>query len=174
MEDIVSKILSEALGVGSDENQEPVNEGFFPQNEDNNKLLNEAILYEAYGEEGLAQLLAESGDYLVADNILLEKSFIILDKEAKQSQAYSIAVLNTARERNDHDYQTYVKLKAATEVLAERLGKRYKAEATVRVREQKKAIFAQSRVSLTQMIAKEKKSDSHGSGGKFAKGFKGV
>ena len=65
----------------------------------------------------------------INEDILVERSIVRLDKEAKKNKAYKMAIFQVAKEKNDRDFRKLLTLWKLERFIEAKLEKRYSAQA---------------------------------------------
>lgn len=124
--------------------------GVIPESDYHNHIINEAIILDMVDGDtnALQKVITEAGKYAARDN-LLENATPVMDaiKSFNQEKAYCCsAVLATAKEANDPDYELLVKAHLLTKSLMCKLKEKYGAQANARVDKCKEELQNNSRI----------------------------
>lgn len=126
MQDLMNSLFNETSSLG-----------VIPESDYHNHIINEAIILDMVGGnvDSLQKVITEAGKYAARDN-LLENATPVIDsiKSFNQEKPYCCsAVLATAKEANDPDYELLVKSHLLSKSLMCKLKERYGAQADARV-----------------------------------------
>ena len=115
-------------------------------------LITEASILENTSEEELEQFLSSSLETEVAvqEGVLMEKSIVRLDKNARINHAQKIAVFTIAKEKNDPKFKKLVTVWRMERALEAELFRKYGNEG---LRRAKKAVSKQ-RQSKSKLVSK--------------------
>ena len=113
----------------------------------------EAFIKETFTEDEMSMFLENQTevDDAIANNILMEKTIVRLDKKAKLSKATKMAVFTIAKEKNDPKFKKLLTVWKMERYLEAYLEKKYGNEAARRA---KKAISDSANKSSATMIKK--------------------
>ena len=112
-------------------------------------LIIECAILDAFSNEEIESVTENTYDLgkAVNEDILVERSIVRLDKEAKKSRAYKMAVFQVAKEKKDRDFKKLMTLWKLERFIEEKLEKRYAAQAKQLAKESmKKAKSTKSKV----------------------------
>ena len=112
-------------------------------------MIKESAMLDTFSNEELESLTENTYDLgkAVNEDILVERSIVRLDKEAKKSRAFKMAVFQTAKEKGDRDFKKLMTLWKLERFIEEKLTKRYMAPAKSKAKEaMKKAKNTKSKV----------------------------
>ena len=126
MQDLMNSLFNETSSLG-----------VIPETDYHNHIINEAIILDMVGGnvDSLQKVINEAGKYAARDN-LLEDATPVVDaiKSFNQEKTHCCsAVLATAKEANDPDYELLVKAHLLAKSLMGKLSERYSAQAHARV-----------------------------------------
>lgn len=126
MQDLMNSLFNETSSLG-----------VIPETDYHNHIINEAIILDMVDgdTEALQKVITEAGKYASRDN-LLENATPVIDaiKSFNQEKTHCCsAVLATAKEANDPDYELLVKAHLLTKALMKNLKEKYGAQAAARV-----------------------------------------
>ena len=126
MQDLMNSLFNETSSLG-----------VIPESDYHNHIINEAIILDMVdgNTESLQKVVTEVGKYAARDN-LLENATPVMDviKSFNQEKTHCCsAVLATAKEANDPDYELLVKAHLLTKSLMCKLKEKYGAQADARV-----------------------------------------
>lgn len=114
-----------------------------------NSMIIECAILDAFSNEELEAMTENTYDLgkAINEDILVERSIVRLDKEAKKSRAFKMAVFQTAKEKGDRDFKKLMTLWKLERFIEEKLTKRYMAPAKAKAKEaMKKAKNTKSKV----------------------------
>lgn len=113
----------------------------------------EAFIKDEFTEDEMSMFLENQTevDDAVANNILMEKTIVRLDKKAKLSKATKMAVFTIAKEKNDPKFKKLLTVWKMERYLEAYLTKKYGNEAARRA---KKAVADSAKKSRGTMIKK--------------------
>ena len=102
-----------------------------------NALIIECAILDTFSNEEIENLTENTYDLgkAINEDILVERSIVRLDKEAKKSRAFKMAVFQTAKEKGDRDFKKLMTLWKLERFLEEKLTKRYLAPAKAKTKE---------------------------------------
>ena len=112
-------------------------------------LIIECAILDAFSNEEIESVTENTYDLgkAVNEDILVERSIVRLDKEAKKSRAYKMAIFQVAKEKKDRDFKKLMTLWKLERFIEEKLEKRYAAQAKQLAKESmKKAKNTKSKV----------------------------
>ena len=112
-------------------------------------LIIECAILDAFSNEEIESVTENTYDLgkAVNEDILVERSIVRLDKEAKKSRAYKMAIFQVAKEKKDRDFKKLMTLWKLERFIEEKLEKRYAAQAKQLAKESmKKAKSTKSKV----------------------------
>lgn len=95
-------------------------------------LIIECAMLDTFSNEELEALTENTYDLgkAVNEDILVERSIVRLDKEAKKNRAYKMAIFQCAKQKGDRDFKKLLTLWKLERFLENKLMKRYHAQAT--------------------------------------------
>ena len=96
-----------------------------------NALIIECALLDTFSNEEIESLTENTYDLgkAVNEDILVERSIVRLDKEAKKNKAYKMAIFQIAKEKGDRDFKKLLTLWKLERFIEKKLEKRYAAQA---------------------------------------------
>ena len=96
-----------------------------------NALLVECAILDTFSNEEIESLTENTYDLgkAINEDILVERSIVRLDKEAKKNKAYKMAIFQIAKEKGDRDFKKLLTLWKLERFLEAKLEKRYAAQA---------------------------------------------
>ena len=96
-----------------------------------NALLVECAILDTFSNEEIESLTENTYDLgkAINEDILVERSIVRLDKEAKKNKAYKMAIFQIAKEKGDRDFKKLLTLWKLERFLEAKLEKRYSAQA---------------------------------------------
>jgi hypothetical protein len=112
-------------------------------------LIIECAILDAFSNEEIESVTENTYDLgkAVNEDILVERSIVRLDKEAKKSRAYKMAVFQVAKEKKDRDFKKLMTLWKLERFIEDKLEKRYSAQAKQLAKESmKKAKSTKSKI----------------------------
>lgn len=112
-------------------------------------LIVECAILDTFSNEEIESLTENTYDLgkAINEDILVERSIVRLDKQAKKNKAFKMAVFQLAKEKGDKDFKKLMTLWKLERFLEEKLTKRYFAQANQLAKESlKKASFTKSKV----------------------------
>lgn len=94
-------------------------------------MIIECAILDTFSTEELESLTENTYDLgkAVNEDILVERSIVRLDKEAKKNKAFKMAVFQVAKEKNDRDFKKLMTIWKLERFLEGKLVKRYFAQA---------------------------------------------
>lgn len=112
-------------------------------------LIIECAILDAFSNEEIESVTENTYDLgkAVNEDILVERSIVRLDKEAKKSRAYKMAIFQVAKEKKDRDFKKLMTLWKLERFIEDKLEKRYAAQAKQLAKESlKKAKSTKSKI----------------------------
>ena len=112
-------------------------------------LIVECAILDACSNEEIETITENTYDLgkAINEDILVERSIVRLDKQAKKNKAFKMAIFQVAREKGDRDFKKLMTLWKLERFLENKLTKRYFAQATQLAKESlKKASQTKSKV----------------------------
>lgn len=96
-----------------------------------NALIVECALLDTFSSEEIEALTENTYDLgkAVNEDILVERSIVRLDKQAKKNKAYKMAIFQIAKEKGDRDFKKLLTLWKLERFIEAKLEKRYAAQA---------------------------------------------
>ena len=96
-----------------------------------NSLIIECAILDTFSSEEIESLTENTYDLgkAINEDILVERSIVRLDKEAKKNKAYKMAIFQVAKEKNDRDFRKLLTLWKLERFIEAKLEKRYSAQA---------------------------------------------
>ena len=96
-----------------------------------NALLVECAILDTFSNEEIESLTENTYDLgkAINEDILVERSIVRLDKEAKKNKAYKMAIFQVAKEKGDRDFKKLLTLWKLERFIEAKLEKRYGAQA---------------------------------------------
>jgi hypothetical protein len=96
-----------------------------------NALIVECALLDTFSSEEIESLTENTYDLgkAINEDILVERSIVRLDKEAKKNKAYKMAIFQVAKEKGDRDFKKLLTLWKLERFIEAKLEKRYAAQA---------------------------------------------
>ena len=96
-----------------------------------NALLVECAILDTFSSEEIESLTENTYDLgkAINEDILVERSIVRLDKEAKKNRAFKMAIFQTAKEKGDRDFKKLLTLWKLERFIEAKLEKRYAAQA---------------------------------------------
>ena len=96
-----------------------------------NALLVECAILDTFSSEEIESLTENTYDLgkAINEDILVERSIVRLDKEAKKNKAYKMAIFQVAKEKGDRDFKKLLTLWKLERFIEKKLEKRYFAQA---------------------------------------------
>lgn len=96
-----------------------------------NALLVECAILDTFSSEEIESLTENTYDLgkAINEDILVERSIVRLDKEAKKNKAYKMAIFQIAKEKGDRDFKKLLTLWKLERFIEKKLEKRYAAQA---------------------------------------------
>lgn len=94
-------------------------------------MIIESAMLDTFSSEELESLTENTYDLgkAVNEDILVERSIVRLDKQAKKNKAFKMAVFQIAKEKNDRDFKKLMTIWKLERFLEGKLVKRYSAQA---------------------------------------------
>lgn len=94
-------------------------------------LIVECAILDTFSSDELESLTENTYDLgkAINEDILVERSIVRLDKEARKNRAYKMAIFQTAKEKGDRDFKKLLTLWKLERFLEGKLEKRYAAQA---------------------------------------------
>ena len=94
-------------------------------------LIIECAILDTFSNEEIESLTENTYDLgkAINEDILVERSIVRLDKEAKKNKAYKMAIFQVAKEKGDRDFKKLLTLWKLERFLENKLEKRYSAQA---------------------------------------------
>ena len=94
-------------------------------------MIIESAMLDTFSNEELESLTENTYDLgkAINEDILVERSIVRLDKEAKKNKAYKMAIFQVAKEKGDRDFKKLLTLWKLERFLENKLEKRYSAQA---------------------------------------------
>ena len=114
-----------------------------------NSMIIECAILDAFSNEELEAMTENTYDLgkAINEDILVERSIVRLDKEAKKNRAYKMAIFQVAKEKGDRDFKKLLTLWKLERFIEQKLEKRYFAQAKQKAKEaMKKAKMTKSKV----------------------------
>lgn len=98
---------------------------------ENTALIIECAILDTFSSEEIESLTENTYDLgkAVNEDILVERSIVRLDKEAKKNRAQKMAVFQIAKEKGDRDFKKLLTLWKLERFIEKKLEKRYSAQA---------------------------------------------
>lgn len=112
-------------------------------------LIVECAILDAFSNEEIEMLTENTYDIgkAVNEDILVERSIVRLDKNAKKNKAFKMAVFQIAKQKGDRDFKKLMTVWKLERFLENKLTKRYQAQANQLAKESlKKAKNTKSKV----------------------------
>ena len=96
-----------------------------------NAMIIECAIIDAFSSEELEAMTENTYDLgkAINEDILVERSIVRLDKEAKKSRAFKMAIFQSAKEKGDRDFKKLLTLWKLERFIEAKLEKRYAAQA---------------------------------------------
>lgn len=96
-----------------------------------NALIIECAILDTFSSEEIENLTENTYDLgkAINEDILVERSIVRLDKEAKKNKAYKMAIFQIAKEKGDRDFKKLLTLWRLERFIENKLEKRYSAQA---------------------------------------------
>ena len=96
----------------------------------------EGVMLDTLSNDEIAECLEDSSDIntALAENVLMEKTIVRLDKKAKLAKAEKMAIFTIAQEKNDPKFKKLKFLWRTERKLEDELGKKYGNEAKRRAK----------------------------------------
>ena len=96
-----------------------------------NALIVECAILDTFSSEEIESLTENTYDLgkAINEDILVERSIVRLDKEAKKNKAYKMAIFQIAKEKGDRDFKKLLTIWKLERFLEGKLEKRYAAQA---------------------------------------------
>lgn len=96
-----------------------------------NALIVECALLDTFSNEEIEALTENTYDLgkAINEDILVERSIVRLDKQAKKNKAYKMAIFQIAKEKGDRDFKKLLTLWKLERFIEAKLEKRYAAQA---------------------------------------------
>jgi hypothetical protein len=96
-----------------------------------NALIIECALLDTFSSEEIESLTENTYDLgkAVNEDVLVERSIVRLDKQAKKNKAYKMAIFQVAKEKGDRDFKKLLTLWKLERFIEKKLEKRYAAQA---------------------------------------------
>ena len=115
-------------------------------------LISEAALYDGLSDDEISAFLENQSevDLAMADDIVMEKTIVRLDKKAKLSRAHKMAIFTIAKEKKDPKFKKLVFVLKMRRKLEGDLEKKYGAAALSRA----KKVVAQQQKSKSSVVKK--------------------
>lgn len=139
MQDLLNTLFNETSSIG-----------IVPEQDFHNHIINESILLDMVknNPESLNKVYSEIGKYAARDNILAKESQLSnpMDKFHKDKGCFCSALLAIAKEKNDQDYELFIKAYLLTKAMMKNLKEKYSTEATARVEKCKTELENNSRI----------------------------
>jgi hypothetical protein len=94
-------------------------------------LLIECAILDTFSSEEIESLTENTYDLgkAINEDVLVERSIVRLDKEAKKNKAYKMAIFQVAKEKKDRDFKKLLTLWKLERFIEAKLEKRYSAQA---------------------------------------------
>ena len=112
-------------------------------------LIIECAILDTFSSEEIESLTENTYDLgkAINEDILVERSIVRLDKEAKKNRAYKMAIFQVAKEKGDRDFKKLLTLWKLERFIEQKLERRYFAQAKQKAKEAlKKAKMTKSKV----------------------------
>ena len=121
-------------------------------------MIIECALLDEFSNEEIETLTENTYDLgkAINEDILVERSIVRLDKEAKKNRAFKMAVFQVAKEKNDRDFKKLMTLWKLERFLEEKLTKRYFAQAKQLAKETMKKAKNTKSKSIAKIVNKKK------------------
>ena len=115
-------------------------------------LIIECAILDVFSNEELESLTENTYDLgkAVNEDILVERSIIRLDKEAKKNRAYKMAIFQCAKEKGDRDFKKLLTIWKLERFLEGKLEKRYAAQA----KQLAKKAIAKAKATKSKVVGK--------------------
>ena len=110
-----------------------------------------AMLEDTFTEEDLAEALTESYDY---EDIALEKSIVKLDKKAKKTRAYRVALMQVAKQEDPKNYEKMKSLRTMINYIWAKWERKYDAKAKAYMRASQKKLKSSSSHTAKKVVSK--------------------
>ncbi len=96
-----------------------------------NALIIECALLDTFSSDEIESLTENTYDLgkAVNEDVLVERSIVRLDKQAKKNKAYKMAIFQVAKEKGDRDFKKLLTLWKLERFIEKKLEKRYAAQA---------------------------------------------
>ena len=119
---------------------------------ENTALIIECAILDTFSNEEIESLTENTYDLgkAVNEDILVERSIVRLDKEAKKNRAQKMAVFQIAKEKGDHDFKKLLTLWKLERFIEKKLEKRYSAQA----KQLAKEALKKSKMSKSKAVGK--------------------
>ena len=117
-------------------------------------LIIECAILDTFSNEEIESLTENTYDLgkAINEDILVERSIVRLDKEAKKNRAFKMAVFQVAKEKNDRDFKKLMTLWKLERFLEEKLTKRYFAQAKQLAKETMKKAKNSKSKSIAKVV----------------------
>lgn len=119
---------------------------------ENTALIIECAILDTFSNEEIESLTENTYDLgkAVNEDILVERSIVRLDKEAKKNRAQKMAVFQIAKEKGDRDFKKLLTLWKLERFIEKKLEKRYSAQA----KQLAKEALKKSKMSKSKAVGK--------------------
>lgn len=139
MQDLMKKLFDETSSIG-----------VVPESDFHNHIINEAIILDMVdgNTEALQKVITEAGKFAARDNLLEDAAPVAdaINAFNKEKTCNCAAVLATAKEANDPDYELFVKAHILSKALMKSLKEKYGAQANARVEKCKAEVQNNNRI----------------------------
>lgn len=119
---------------------------------ENTALIIECAILDTFSSEEIESLTENTYDLgkAVNEDILVERSIVRLDKEAKKNRAQKMAIFQIAKEKGDRDFKKLLTLWKLERFIEKKLEKRYAAQA----KQLAKETLKKSKMSKSKAVGK--------------------
>lgn len=119
---------------------------------ENTALIIECAILDTFSSEEIESLTENTYDLgkAVNEDILVERSIVRLDKEAKKNRAQKMAIFQIAKEKGDRDFKKLLTLWKLERFIEKKLEKRYSAQA----KQLAKEALKKSKMSKSKAVGK--------------------
>lgn len=110
-----------------------------------------AMLEDTFTEDDIAEALTENYDY---EDIALEKSIVKLDKKAKKTRAYRVALMQVAKQEDPKNYEKMKSLRTMINFIWAKWERKYDAKAKAYMRASQKKLKTSSSPTAKKALSK--------------------
>lgn len=110
-----------------------------------------AMLEDTFTDEDIAEALTESYDY---EDIALEKSIVKLDRKAKKTRAYRVALMQVAKKEDPKNYEKMKSLRTMINFIWAKWEKKYDSKAKAYMRASQNKLRTSSSPTAKKALSK--------------------